>query len=224
MADAHSKSNSSMTCLRCGINFPCSTHPKKRAKRKYCSTKCSLAAIHDGLRIPLADRFWKHVSKGSDDQCWPFTRRFDKKGYGVITDDNGKNLFAHRAAYMLTKGDIPEGLVIRHSCDNPACCNPRHLDTGTAADNVMDMMVRQRCAAVKIPIDIAWKMREDFISGFPTNVLAEKYGFERAAIKQLMRKGRVGHMPAVPEEIRRANGVRNQVASRTRPFAVDSII
>lgn len=51
---------------------------------------------------------------------------------------------AHRAAYMLEVGPIPEGMVVRHKCDNPICCNPEHLELGTQKDNVHDTMNRGR--------------------------------------------------------------------------------
>lgn len=47
-------------------------------------------------------------------------------------------------AYTLTKGVIPDGLVVRHRCDNAACCNPAHLELGTALDNVRDRVERGR--------------------------------------------------------------------------------
>lgn len=51
---------------------------------------------------------------------------------------------AHRLAYMLEVGPIPEGMVVRHKCDNPLCCNPKHLEIGTQKDNVHDTLNRGR--------------------------------------------------------------------------------
>jgi hypothetical protein len=56
----------------------------------------------------------------------------------------GRRELAHRAAYMLEVGPIPEGMVVRHKCDNPICCNPQHLELGTQKDNVHDTISRGR--------------------------------------------------------------------------------
>lgn len=49
-------------------------------------------------------------------------------------------------AYELSNGPIPDGLLVRHSCDNPPCCNPAHLLTGTTADNMRDRDERNRAS------------------------------------------------------------------------------
>lgn len=59
---------------------------------------------------------------------------------------NGKQERLFRVIYMLTYGDIPEGMVIRHKCDNPACCNINHLEIGTIQENISDMITRNRYA------------------------------------------------------------------------------
>lgn len=53
---------------------------------------------------------------------------------------------AHRIAYELINGKIPEGMLIRHRCDNKLCCNPRHLEIGTHNDNMADAVERSRMA------------------------------------------------------------------------------
>ena len=49
-----------------------------------------------------------------------------------------------RVIYQLKYGDIPNGMVVRHKCDNPSCCNIEHLELGTQYDNVQDMIKRNR--------------------------------------------------------------------------------
>lgn len=57
----------------------------------------------------------------------------------------GKQERLFRVLYMLKYGEIPKGMVIRHKCDNPSCCNIDHLELGTIRDNINDMMIRNRC-------------------------------------------------------------------------------
>jgi hypothetical protein len=90
-----------------------------------------------------AARFWSKVDVGSPDTCWPW------KGGGNLYGEfkhGGKTLRAHRVAYVMVYGAVADGVVIRHACDNPACCNPAHLSPGTHAQNVRDRVERKRSA------------------------------------------------------------------------------
>jgi hypothetical protein len=90
-------------------------------------------------RTPLADRFWPKVDRRDDDDCWPWLGQTNRAGYGAIVSagHNGKKLQAHRVAYELLVGPIPEGLVIDHLCRNPSCVNPAHMEPVTNADNTI---------------------------------------------------------------------------------------
>lgn len=76
------------------------------------------------------------------DGCWEW-QGGKSKGYGRISV-NGSPYSTHRIAYAERYGPIPDGMIVRHKCDNPPCCNPDHLELGTQADNIADMVSRGR--------------------------------------------------------------------------------
>lgn len=71
-------------------------------------------------------------------------------GYGRVTTQ-GKGWTVIRLLWTLLHGEIPEGSVIRHTCDNPACCNPEHLTIGTQGDNMEDRFRRGRYSMFPTP-------------------------------------------------------------------------
>jgi hypothetical protein len=94
------------------------------------------------------DLFWEKVEKKQPTECWIWKGYCPKPGhprygYGVIKVA-GKAWRAHRYAYSISKGPIPPGTQVCHSCDNPPCCNPEHLWLGTAFDNMRDMVRKGR--------------------------------------------------------------------------------
>jgi len=90
--------------------------------------------------ITIEQRFLANVEK--TETCWNWMG-VTKKGYGYLRVID-KRCRAHRVAYEIWKGPIPDGLLIRHKCDNRACVNPEHLETGTDADNMRDKVERNR--------------------------------------------------------------------------------
>src|SRR3990167_2039004 len=94
----------------------------------------------DQLPIMIA-KFWSRVGVTSNSQCWLWRGRRGHKDYG-----RWQRTMAHRFAYELVKGPIPEGLLVCHTCDTPLCCTPRHLKVGTYKDNSRDCVERGRIA------------------------------------------------------------------------------
>ena len=90
-----------------------------------------------------SERFWDKVAIGEPHECWEWQAGKDAQRYGRINIDK-HNLKAHRVAWLLTFGTIPNGLCCCHHCDNPGCCNPYHLFLGTIADNNADCVGKNR--------------------------------------------------------------------------------
>jgi HNH endonuclease len=89
-------------------------------------------------------KFWNRLNKDGPIQpnmttkCWEWTGTRNNTNYGLTSLDC-KQMGAHRAAWILMYGEIPEGINVCHTCDNPPCCNPEHLFLGTQSDNIKDM-------------------------------------------------------------------------------------
>lgn len=89
------------------------------------------------------DRINQYVDRKGPDECWEWKGHRGNAGYGVAYCQ-GLQLRAHRVAYMVAKGDVPEGVLVLHTCDNPPCCNPAHLRLGTYLDNNEDAINKGR--------------------------------------------------------------------------------
>lgn len=89
-------------------------------------------------------RFLAKIVRGkNEDECWGWTASHNNFGYGSFRI-NLKTRAAHRIAWRLFVGEIPDGKCVLHKCDTPACCNPSHLFLGTKLDNVLDMFAKGR--------------------------------------------------------------------------------
>jgi hypothetical protein len=101
-------------------------------------------------RSPIADRLHAKLVP-MPNGCIEFTGNRYRTGYGKLrVGPKGAGVArAHRLAWEINNGPIPEGLFVLHHCDNRICCNPEHLYVGTKADNMRDMSVRRRSRNAK---------------------------------------------------------------------------
>lgn len=164
--------------------------------------------MHPKLTPSDITRFWSKVDRSGD--CWLWTGTIVSHGYGEFYA-SGQRHRPHRIAWSLVHGPIPEGLVICHRCDNPACVNPEHLFAGTQADNMRDMVkkgrreytgkadFRQRRPEMihkgidngnaKLTEEDVRLIRERYAAGNITQAaLAAEYGVHPTAISQIIRR------------------------------------
>lgn len=97
------------------------------------------------------ERFWSKVTRTNDrDGCWLWQGQLNKAGYGhfrrTVAPGVYKTVKAHRHAYQLTRGPIPDGLTLDHLCGNPACVRPDHLEAVTRSENLRRRHARTRAA------------------------------------------------------------------------------
>src|SRR5438445_13527509 len=88
-------------------------------------------------------RFWSRVATSDFDSCWNWLGRRSQYGYGQVKY-HSDSFQAHRMAYKLVNGAIPNKINVLHTCDNRACVNPKHLYLGTQIDNMRDCRIHGR--------------------------------------------------------------------------------
>lgn len=139
------------------------------------------------------DDFWSLVSKGSPESCWPWLGTTQKGGYGTF-----RGTTAHRYAFREAGGILKRGFVVMHECDNPSCCNPKHLKLGTQKDNIADMHVKGRagdcrnfgeahgrCKLDRIQLRQLKYLRQRF--NMTQQALADKFGIAQTHVSRILR-------------------------------------
>jgi hypothetical protein len=144
-------------------------------------------------RLTLEERFWRKVRR-DEHGCWEWLGAGRIGGYGHF--NVGKRFVgAHRLAYELTYGPIPQGIVVCHRCDNPRCVRPDHLFVGSARDNMSDCRDKGRLGdkrrlglnngATRITPELASLIREARAAGMSRPQLAKRYGISIVTITQI---------------------------------------
>jgi hypothetical protein len=127
--------------------------------------------------------------------CWPWTAGCFNDGYGQVRV-YGRPTRAHRLAWELYRGVIPDGLMVCHTCDNHRCVNPRHLFLGTAQDNMDDMKRKGRDRRrymdgggkhhTKLTAADVVEIRKLHRSGIPAFRIAELFGVGAIHVRDIV--------------------------------------
>lgn len=193
-------------CEACGAQYPKKPGVSRGQfqKSRSCSRACALTLGRSArLRPSLAERFWAKVDKsaghGPNNDCWAWTGYRDAFGYGRINRRDFRGGTAHRTSYDLNVGQIPDGMLVRHRCDNPSCVRPEHLELGVAQDNSDDQVARARQRAPKGENSRQSKLTEIqvraiFADPRKQRDIAAAYGISQSAVMMIKTKRNWRHL------------------------------
>jgi hypothetical protein len=146
---------------------------------------------------PIHERYWPKVDCSSADGCWPWVGAVTKTGYGQLHTASYKPpIKAHRLAWQLAFGPIPQGMLVCHTCDNRLCCRPSHLFLGTIQDNADDMVAKGRFPlnGAKITADDVRAIRVRLASGEQRKAVARDYGLSAPHLSHIANRKRWRHL------------------------------
>lgn len=135
------------------------------------------------------ETFWANVQIGAQDSCWPWLGSTVGRGYGSMRWVR-KPTLSHRLAFYLTHGEWPP--VVMHTCDNPPCCNPGHLQPGTNMENTQDCIAKRRfprgsgSGMAKINEEVVMEMRGRTPYWGCQTAWAKEFGIDQTTISEIL--------------------------------------
>ncbi len=187
--------DTAVTCETCGVVFMAYSAEIRRRGVRFCSHKCANG-------VP-EQRFWKNTDQNGPipehvpelGPCWTWNGSRERSGHGRLFIGKRQREGAHRYAYLLLVGPIPDDLFVCHKCDNPSCVNPKHLFLGTPLDNMRDRNAKDRhCRGSRSPhtklTDAdALEIRRLYAEGeLSQDKLAKRFGSAQAVISRIVRR------------------------------------
>jgi hypothetical protein len=180
---------------------------KRQKNREYQQAYYWRKKNGEGPRSPgkpanTPEVLWSKVDKKGEDECWPWLGYKNKEGYGRVMIKEW-SYYAHRVIFNLANPGIinlkapkssDETGFLLHSCDNPCCCNPKHLRVGTHADNMADKAAKGRSPdfsgdkgpRAKLTMTQARQARQLKKDGASTRELAIQFGLSLPSMKTLL--------------------------------------
>jgi hypothetical protein len=143
-------------------------------------------------------RFWAKVDVRGVNECWPWMGGTDKDGYGRFSIGDATYYRAHRVSKAIAHG-ISHDFMACHKCDNPPCCNPFHLFSGTGLDNQRDMISKGRKRAARGESVGSSKLSSDDIINIRADdrtqtAIAADYGVSQSLVSGIKHKTRWSHI------------------------------
>lgn len=133
-------------------------------------------------KLTPRERFDSSYTINQDTGCWEWTKSRHPDGYGRFSlPPHSGPVAAHRAAWLLHRGELAPGQCVCHHCDNPACVNPEHLFIGTNAENHRDRAKKGR-AGIALTLEQARDIKRELAAGVSALVLAKRYGVTNRTI------------------------------------------
>ena len=143
--------------------------------------------------LPAHKKFWDKVQIADEDSCWLWQAAKDSHGYGAFRYQ-GKRVTASRLAYFLTYPEGDRNLFVLHRCDNPSCCNPKHLFLGTHRENMQDKLNKGRPnggGPERVKPETVAEVKRLKAIGTPWAIITQHTGAAPSTIHRILR-GRYG--------------------------------
>lgn len=146
----------------------------------------------------IINRFNRNVAKNTQNGCWEWKLRPMSDGYGVLVIGGKVWVLAHRLAWVLKYGSIPEGQCVLHKCDNRICVNPEHLFLGDNLDNIEDRVNKNRTSHASRNVGELngnsklsnEAMNDIWLSSEPYKQIARKFGISMSNITRIKKSKR----------------------------------
>lgn len=147
---------------------------------------------------------WDKVAVGQESECWPWTGALNRWGYGACQMD-GRQMNASRAAWFEREGALTDWQQVLHRCDNPACCNPKHLFIGTHLDNMRDRKAKGRYNTAlrgeahprhnaKLTPELVLEARRLYAEGVSQSEIGRRWKLHSSVISRAVRGENWGHV------------------------------
>lgn len=189
-------------CITCHKEFFYrKSNVEKGKQRRYCSQACRYIYENTAEHklLVFKNHYEKNVIK-NENGCWGWKGHVSKQGYGKTFYK--KAISINRASWIIHFGEIPEGILVCHYCDNPICSRPNHLFLGNHLQNIHDMMEKGRKKKILGSQVGTSRLKEDEIVeikkmlklGIKQKEIAQQFGVNKGTISAINMKKSWSHI------------------------------